>query len=78
MPEDRPADGTPWAAELHQAIKAIALDHPDLGFLASLLSHALKHGGLTEKQATYAERALGRLGSPPARSRRLPARTEPK
>jgi hypothetical protein len=35
-------------------------DHADLGFLASLLAFALKHGDLTPRQARYAERALDR------------------
>lgn len=39
----------------------MAVDDPDLGFAASLLSYSIKHGGLTEKQAKYGNRLLGRL-----------------
>lgn len=34
---------------------------PDMAFVASILSHAVKFGGLTEKQAKYATRAADRL-----------------
>ena len=47
-----------WAPRLHRAVSTAPIDHPDLGFLASLLAHALKHGELTDRQALYAERAL--------------------
>ena len=37
------------------------IDDPDLGFTASILSHALKFGGLSEKQARYGQRIYDRL-----------------
>ncbi|AHE55894.1 hypothetical protein [Sphingomonas sanxanigenens] len=36
-------------------------DDPDLGFTASLLAHALKYEGLSDKQARYADRIVDRL-----------------
>lgn len=56
-----PPDDPSWTAQLHWAVRSIPTADKDLGFLASLLSHALKNGGLSDKQARYAERALDRI-----------------
>lgn len=56
-----PPDNASWAAQLHWAVRSIPTDDKGLGFLASLLSHALKYGGLSDKQARYANRALERI-----------------
>jgi hypothetical protein len=36
-------------------------DHPDLAFVASLLSRAIERPGLTDRQAYYATRIVDRL-----------------
>jgi hypothetical protein len=36
-------------------------DDPDLGFVASLLSHAVRGGGLTERQQPYATKVIDRI-----------------
>ena len=49
-----------WADHLRWCVAVMDGDDADLGFAASLLSHALK-GGLTEKQARYAQRVIDRV-----------------
>ena len=57
------AEPSEWATLLHAAVKAMAVDDPDLAFTSSLLAYALKHGDLTDRQAKYGNRVLDRVRS---------------
>lgn len=50
-----------WPEILHEAVRAMATDDRDLGFMSSLLASALKYDGLTDRQAKYANRILDRM-----------------
>lgn len=50
-----------WADALRWIVAVMDADDPDLGFIASLLNHCLNHGGLTERQAKYAEKIKTRI-----------------
>ena len=56
-----PAEGGPWYAALHWCVSVMDVDDPDLGFTASLLSHAVQHDGLTARQAKYGQKIWQRL-----------------
>ena len=56
-----PPEVRTWTHILHWCVQVMDVGDPDLAFTASILSHALKHGGLTEKQVKYAERIHERL-----------------
>lgn len=63
-PEDPPSD-TGWRPQLHWALRVMATDDRDLGFVASLLHSAIKYDGLTEKQGEHACRVIQRLREDP-------------
>ncbi len=50
-----------WVDQLRWCLAVMDADDPDLGFAASLLSHAVDKGGLTEKQGKYASRIVQRV-----------------
>jgi len=50
-----------WRDLLHWAVQVMDGEDPDLSFAASLLAYAIDRGGLTEKQACYADRMITRL-----------------
>lgn len=50
-----------WADWLRWLIVVMNPDDPQLHFAASLLSHSLKTGGLSEKQAAAANRTIQRV-----------------
>jgi len=54
---------TAWVDVLHWCVRVMDVDDPDLGFAASILSHAIKFDGLSEKQARYAQRIFDRLAT---------------
>ncbi len=54
-------DSDLWTEHLHWCLKAMAYDDPDVGFIGSLLAYAHNNGGLTTKQAKYAERTIKRV-----------------
>lgn len=56
-------ESTQWTDVLHWCVRVMDIDDPDLGFAASILSHAIKFGGLSEKQARYAQRIFDRLAT---------------
>src|SRR5258708_3892997 len=57
----RPARSAIWADHLRWAVAVMDGDDSDLAFVASLLSHAVRHDGLSPRQAKYARRILDRL-----------------
>ncbi len=57
---DVPAS-TRWVDMLRWCVCDVDCDDYDLGFLASLLSYALRHGGLTERQERYAQKIVNRV-----------------
>ena len=50
-----------WADWLRWLVVVMNPDDPQLHFAASLLSHALKAGGLSEKQANAGNRMIERI-----------------
>lgn len=60
-PVPPPPCSNEWTHLLHWCVQVMDVVDPDLAFTASILSHALNHGGLTEKQAKYASRIHERL-----------------
>lgn len=62
-PEEVPSypEGKLWACHLRWCLAVMDHDDKDLGFIASLLAHAAKTGGLTAKQAKYAQKTLDRI-----------------
>ena len=57
---ERPT-GKLWSCHLRWCLIAMREGDRDMAFIASLLSHALKNGGLTPKQAAYAQKAIDRV-----------------
>lgn len=49
-----------WSETLHWIVRILPPGHPDVSFAASLLHHSIERPGLTERQARYAQRLLGR------------------
>ena len=56
-----PPSSQVWADHLRWLVAVMDHDDSDLAFIASLLSHALKFEGLTEKQAAPANKILARV-----------------
>lgn len=56
----RPTATSEWPDVLHWCVRVVDIDHPDLGFAASLLSCSLKYE-LSERQQYYAKRLLERV-----------------
>jgi hypothetical protein len=56
-----PPDSTLWIDQLKWAVTVADADDSDLAFLASLLSHAIRGGGLTLRQEPHARKAIDRL-----------------
>ena len=56
-----PPDTSEYKHLLKWAAGALPVDHPDLGFLCSLLAQCLTRPGLTHRQVRYADRILDRL-----------------
>ena len=56
-----------WVERLHWTVCAMDLHDRDLGFMASLLSHAFKFGDLSERQQRYAIRVVDRVRFDPER-----------
>lgn len=53
--------GNEWTMRLHWYLRIMDEDDKDVGFLASLLSYAHKHGALTDRQEVYAKRVMDRV-----------------
>lgn len=58
-----PPKSKAWACHLRWCIAVMDDDDDDMGFVASLLAHTCKSGGLTHKQARYAQRILDRIAA---------------
>jgi hypothetical protein len=54
-------DGTPWTDTLRWLVCVMNPDDRSLHFIASVLSSALKNGGLTERQAAAAKKIEHRI-----------------
>ena len=50
-----------WVEALHRAISHVEYDDPDLEMLASFLTYACRNGGLSSKQAKWANSILRRV-----------------
>ncbi|MBD8906540.1 hypothetical protein [Methylorubrum zatmanii] len=50
-----------WIDQLRWCVAVMDANDRDLGFAASLLSHAVDRGGLTDKQFRYASRLVERV-----------------
>lgn len=56
-----PPASAQWVEQLRWCMAVMDSDPDELGFVAGLISYAIKQGGLTEKQAKYAQRLLDRV-----------------
>lgn len=50
-----------WLDHLRWCVAVMDTDDDDVGFAASLLSHVVTNGGITEKQVKYAKRIVERV-----------------
>lgn len=50
-----------WVDHLRWCLAVMDANDDDIAFAASLLSHAINNGGLTEKQVKYATRTVKRV-----------------
>lgn len=56
-----PPDRDEWKQLLHWLLRVMDADDPDLAFTASVFSHCLKFGGLSDKQAKWAGKIMYRV-----------------